>query len=276
MGKLKVIKTGPAASIQDFGRFGVRRYGIPQSGAMDINMMILANKLVGNEEDFPVIEFAMMGSKMEALEESIVSVVGAESMLNGKKMSNKSFEMVPGDQLEVSTPAAVYGYIALAGKIQSKVDFDSSSTYPPAKFGGINGAPLKAGDILESKGDGRSKKEYDHPEIRPEPDVEITIMKGPEWEYLKELPSNKTFVIDSSSNRMGIRLIGELQCDYREIKSSAVVPGIIQLPPNGQPIVLMNDCQTTGGYPRIAKVIKEDLGKLAQVKAGGKISFNTI
>ncbi len=276
MGKLKVIKTGPAASIQDFGRFGVRRYGIPQSGAMDIDMMILANRVLGNKEDFPVIEFAMMGSKMEALEESTVSVVGAESVLNGKKMSNGSFLMMPGDQLEVSAPTAVYGYIALAGRIQSKIDFESSSTYPPAKFGGINGASLKAGDILESKGARRSKREYDHPVIQPKPDLEITIMKGPEWEYLKELPSSKTFVIDSSSNRMGIRLIGELQCDYREIKSSAVVPGIIQLPPNGQPIVLMNDCQTTGGYPRIAKVINEDLGKLAQVKVGHKISFKTI
>ena len=98
-------------------------------------------------------------------------------------------------------------------------------------------------------------------------------MKGPEWDLLKELPYSKSFKVAASSNRMGIRLEGSLDCDFQEIASSAVVPGTIQLPPNEQPIVLMNDCQTTGGYPRIGKVLDEDLGKLSQVRPGQKITF---
>ena len=99
-------------------------------------------------------------------------------------------------------------------------------------------------------------------------------MKGPEWGTLKELPRFKTFQIDPSSDRMGIRLTGAtLECDYHEIASSAVIPGVIQLPADGHPIVLMNDCQTTGGYPRIGKVREEELGKLAQLRPGQSIQL---
>ena len=104
--------------------------------------------------------------------------------------------------------------------------------------------------------------------------VKIQMMKGPEWDVLKELPSSKPFKIDPSSDRMGIRLAGEkLEANFREIASSAVVPGTIQLPHDRQPIILMNDCQTTGGYPRIGKVLDEDLGKLAQIKPGRRLSL---
>jgi len=278
MGRVRVIKTGPMATIQDFGRFGYRRYGIPRSGAMDRESMIAANKQVGNPEDYPVIEFALMGMELEALDETMISIAGAKITINGERKEAMQ-KISAGDKVTVSAPTWVYGYLAIGGKMDAKEDFDSFSTYERAGFGGLNGRGLKNGDVLKTK-DGRFRKTevgaisqmVQNRQSLSGRVVEIRMMKGPEWDLLKELPGLKTFQVDGSSDRMGIRFTGtKLACDYREIASSAVIPGIIQLPADGHPIVLMNDCQTTGGYPRIGKVVEEDLGKLAQVRPGEKV-----
>lgn len=272
MGRLKVIKASPMSTIQDFGRFGFRQYGIPQSGTMDKEWMITANKLVGNTVDYPIIEFAMQGMTCEALEETHISVVGARLRVNGKDQSQQSVRLDNGDIVEISAPNHVYGYLAIGGLLQGKEEFGSVSTYTMAQFGGMEGRVLRKNDELVSIGKGEMK-EVEISERNNQDVLDIRIMKGPEWDFLKELPNVKTFLVDPSSNRMGIRLIGSLACDFREITSSAVVPGTIQLPSDGNPIVLMNDCQTTGGYPRIGKVLDEDLGMLAQVRSGGEIRF---
>ncbi|WP_424962786.1 biotin-dependent carboxyltransferase family protein [Ekhidna sp.] len=273
MAKLKVIKTGPMTTIQDFGRFGFRRYGIPQSGVMDRKMMIAANQLVGNPNKFPVIEFALMDMELEALEETVISVVGASFKVNGQ-IQGKCENVSVGDKVSISAPTFVYGYLGMGGCIQAKEDFGSVSTYERAGFGGIDGRGLQMGDELISDGEGEIKAQADIPDRENEELVTIRIMKGPEWNLLKELPSLESFQVDGSSDRMGVRLTGaKLDCDYQEIASSAVIPGTIQLPADGHPIILMNDCQTTGGYPRIGKVIDEDMGGLAQVRAGGKVKL---
>ncbi|WP_436514607.1 biotin-dependent carboxyltransferase family protein [Ekhidna sp. To15] len=274
MGKVKVIQTSPLTTIQDFGRFGYRRYGIPQSGAMDKDWMIAANQMVGNPDDFPVVEIAMMGMKLEALEASSIAAVGANIKLNGEKKAG-GLTLEAGDILQIDAPDHVYAYLAIGGRITAKKDFGSVSTYPRAGFGGLCGKALLVGDVLETDDSNGEVKRITIPE-RNDQDVAIQIMKGPEWELLKELPGSKSFKIHGSSNRMGIRLNGKLASDYREIASSAVLPGTIQLPQNGQPIVLMNDCQTTGGYPRIGKVLDEDLGILSQVRSGERIAFKII
>ena len=268
---MSVIKTGPIATVQDFGRFGYRRYGIPQSGAMDRQMMIAANQFVGNPENFPVIEFALMGMELEALEETVISVVGASLKVNGQ-VKGKCEKVSVGDKVSVSSPMFVYGYLGMGGSIQAKEDFGSVSTYERAGFGGMDGRRLQTGDVLVSNGEGEISVQVDIPTRENAELVTIRIMKGPEWNLLKELPSFESFQVDGSSDRMGIRLTGaRLACDYQEIASSAVIPGTIQLPADGQPIILMNDCQTTGGYPRIGKVFVEDLGRLAQMKPGKKV-----
>ena len=143
-------------------------------------------------------------------------------------------------------------------------------------LGGINGRALKADDILVTKGGGEiaeRKISFAEKEERQT----IKIVKGPEWRMLKDLPDRLTFRIASSSNRMGIRLEGDIiEIEGEEIVSSAVIPGTIQLPSNGHPIVLMNDCQTTGGYPRIGKVVDEDLGTLAQIQAGQELKLEIV
>lgn len=274
MGKLKVIKTGPLATIQDKGRFGFRQYGIPQSGAMDIDSMKMVNSLVGNREDDPVIEFALAGMKLEAMEDTTAGLFGCGAKVNGQIISDLIVHLNRGDVLELLPPKAVYAYLSIGGLLKAKKDFGSYSTYVLGGFGGMDGRALKAGDILETNGKtsgssiDQAQKEVSNV-LKP-----IRIMKGPEWGWLKESVENKTFSIDASSNRMGIRLAGStLQCDGSEIASSAVIPGTIQLPAGGHPIVLMNDCQTTGGYPRIGKVLDEDLGRLAQIPHKMSIEF---
>lgn len=265
------------ATIQDFGRFGYRRYGIPQSGAMDRERMSFANHLVGNPDHYPVMEFAMQGMKLEAVEKTSLSVVGAALKVNGDPVQDSCLILNQGDVLEISSPDRVYGYLAMGGKIDAKEDFGSVSTFLMAGFGGIDGRSLKAGDILHSEQGQMEIHKKSFSDGEGEHPVKISIMKGPEWHVLRELPDTKIFQIDPSSNRMGIRLTSNrLENDSKEIASSAVVPGTIQLPPNGQPIVLMNDCQTTGGYPRIGKVVEADMGKLAQIRPGESVVFSLI
>ncbi|MFK7951733.1 MAG: biotin-dependent carboxyltransferase family protein [Ekhidna sp.] len=266
MGKLRVIKASGLSTVQDKGRDGYRQFGIPQSGAMDLKSMKEANYLVGNPKEHPVIEFALSGMKLEALEDTIIGVAGANVNWNGKLIEQTTIQLTKGDMVDISSPRKVYGYLGIGGMMKTKNDFGSYSTYLTAGFGGIDGRPLMKEDVLETIDAIPSEKRT----ISVVDDVEviqsIRIEKGPEWNLLQESPEDKIFKVEPSSNRIGIRLSGTtISCDGSEITSSAVIPGTIQLPPNGEPIILMNDCQTTGGYPRIGKVVDEDMGKLSQV-----------
>ncbi len=281
MGKLKVLSVGALSTIQDEGRFGYRQFGIPQSGAMDISAMQNANHLVSNNPEWPVIETAIQGMKLEAIDETIISVTGAVVTLKINEHQvpmNASHQLQQGDILTISKPmGGVYFYLGIGGQLRANKDFGSYSTYIMAGFGGMEGRALKKGDILETQGGKPFKKHVIKQGTKPSMTETIRIMKGPEWKLLKDLPERTIFQVDPSSNRMGIRLIGDpLGIDGKEILSSAVIPGTIQLPPNGIPIVLMNDCQTTGGYPRIGKVVNEDMGRLSQLNPMHKLRLKII
>lgn len=273
MGKLKVIKSSPLATIQDKGRFGHRKYGIPQSGAMDFVSMEIANSIVSNPVEYPVLEFALMGLKLEALEETIVGIVGSDFKVNSQSFESKNALLFKGDILEISPPHGVYSYLAIGGLISAKEVLNSYSTYLLGSFGGFDGRSLKPNDLLYSKGEGNLTSRREELEIKTEVH-EIRCMKGPEWSFVKEQIEEWHFKIDPSSNRMGIRLSGtRMPLSINEIQSSAVVPGTIQVPSNGHPVILMNDCQTTGGYPRVGKVLNEDLPKLTQAKPNSEIKL---
>ncbi|SNS49569.1 biotin-dependent carboxylase uncharacterized domain-containing protein [Ekhidna lutea] len=275
MGKLKVIKAGPHSSIQDLGRFGYRRFGIPQSGAMDPALMKLSNQLVSNPNHYPTIEIALGGIAFESHSDTSLGVTGATLTKNGEIQTNGNAHVKAGDVIEVSKPEKRYAYISIGGLLDAKHDFGSYSTYVQAGFGGMAGRMLQKGDLLETDKTHTLLQQVVVPEQLLQKTKLIHILKGPEWYLLKELPETKTFTIDAASNRMGVRLSGEkLKIDAQEIASSAVIPGTIQLPPDGHPIVLMNDCQTTGGYPRIGKVVDEDLPKLAQLAPLSEVVFN--
>lgn len=257
--------------MQDRGRFGYRQYGIPQSGAMDPVGMQIANRIVGNDDFDPIIEYALSGIHLEAREDGIVGLFGASLYVNEQLIRENGAYIKKGDIIKLSPPQLVYAYFSLSGFLDTDFVFGSYATYLPGRFGGFKGRSLMPDDEITSRGKGvlQSAKS------RKEPGHSIRFIMGPEWEEIKTPFSNKEFQIASSSNRIGIRLQGDpLQARSSEIKSSAVIPGTIQLPPNGQPIVLMNDCQTTGGYPRIGKVLDEDLGKLAQQRPNQRVNIN--
>ena len=273
MEKLRVIKSSPLATIQDKGRFGHRRYGIPQSGAMDPVSMEKANDSVGNPNGNPVVEFALMGLTLEALADVTFGVAGSDFKVNSTPSDSNSASISKGDILEILPPYGVYAYLAIAGLIESNQVLGSYSTYLLGRFGGLDGRSLKSGDILCSSEEGRLQSSFIAKETQDKI-VEINCLKGPEWNFMEDQINEWTFKIDPASNRMGIRLSGNsMPLSFSEIDSSAVVPGIIQVPSSGQPVVLMNDCQTTGGYPRVGKVTEIDLPKLAQVKPNNEIKL---
>ena len=273
MGSVRIIDVSPLATIQDLGRFGYRKYGIPQSGAIDPAGMQLANKLVNNDEMAPVIEFALGGVQLEVVEPCTLGVFGAALKLDGQPVRENAVAATKGAVVELSSPKLVYGYLAMGGKLIAEKQFDSFSTYLPGGFGGNKGRLLRKGDLIQTSEVGSIQNIAS----RAAPGQIIQFYEGPEFASIESSIGATDYQIDPVSNRIGIRLIGKpILSSISEIKSSAVVPGTIQLLPNGQLVVLMNDCQTTGGYPRIGKVYAKDLWKLGQTKPGNSIRLKQI
>ena len=285
MGKLSVVDGGIFTTIQDAGRHGFRKYGVPTSGAMDIKAFQLANTLVGNPQNLPALECTLKGGCYRFETSATVALTGADmqATLNGETVElEKAFSVNPQDILLLDyAKKGCRAYIGIRGLFDIEKIMDSYSTYVVGGFGGFDGRTLKAGDELNwlnlnVEANARSplnRKKLDYPNK-----VNVQVSTAPEWNWLdddsKSFFLNEVFSISSQSNRMGIRLAGKsLHIPQKHMLSSAVIPGIIQLPSSGHPIVLMNDGQTIGGYPRIAKVLDKDLWKLAQLKPRDEVTF---
>lgn len=288
-GKLEVLSGGLFTTVQDKGRFGYRNFGIPVSGVMDEHAYQLVNRLVENPKGTPVLEFTMQGGTFKFHTQAVIGITGAEADIfvnDHASQTNKTIAVKAGDILKISRiKAGCRVYMAIAGEWEIEKIMGSYSTCTPAGFGGFKGRKLKKGDMIfwespskEIKTKEVPKKLIPHYSTRQK----IRIIAGPEWDWLTEdqklffLETN--FKISTQSNRMGIRLKGEakIQAEKKEMKSAPVVPGIIQLPQDGNPIILMKDAQSVGGYPRIAKVIDADLWRLGQVWSGNEIRFDLI
>jgi len=272
-------------TVQDLGRRGMRRYGIPVSGALDRSSARLANRLVGNDEDVPVLEMTLKGGSYQFSDSSIIAVTGADMnpMLDGKPVEiNCTSKVRAGQKLQLGfARSGCRTYLAIRGAWRLKKVFGSYATYTLAGFGGYKGRALAKGDVLQFENRNMHDWERNVPDEQVNhgsPLPEIRIIEGPEWSRLSESQQHRfvgeIFTLGSQSNRMGFRLEGvKIRTTNHEIVSSAVVPGTIQLPNSGNPIVLMHDAQTTGGYLRLAKVIDSDLCRLAQVRPGEEIRF---
>jgi len=200
---------------------------------------------------------------------------------------NQSIFFKAGDTLTLGyAKAGARTYIGIQGIPDIEVIMGSYSTYTLGKFGGWKGRALQAGDVLKWKNEhlnnpNRQLPEHVLPHFFTEKNI-IRVMRGPEWDHLSTVAQNifqrVLFSVQNDSNRMGIRLKGAdlSRINNTPMPSSATLPGTIQLPPNGQPIILMHDGQTTGGYPRIAKVIEADLGRLAQIPPHGSLCFRVV
>ncbi|MBT2685105.1 biotin-dependent carboxyltransferase family protein [Bacillus sp. ISL-37] len=283
----KVLKPGLQTTVQDLGRTGYQQYGISPSGAMDPYSLQMSNLLVGNPLHEAGLEATMMGPSLVALKDVSIAICGGnlQPMVNKKVVSMwKSFVLRKGDILSFGkVEGGARAYIGFAGGIDVPLVLGSKSTFINGEMGGFNGRALDAGDIVKGRPFVR-KNRFLHKEFIPEynAQLEIRVILGPHLEKfhpdaIKRFLSNE-YTISPQSNRMGYRLEGpELgHIEGADIISDAIPAGGIQVPSNGQPIILMSERQTTGGYARIATVISVDLPLLAQAMPGTKIRFAEI
>jgi len=286
MGRLVVLDGGIFTTIQDKGRFGYRKFGVPTSGVMDENAYQAANFLVGNPEDSPVLECTLKGGKYSFKSNALIAITGSlmKPMVNSEKVKlNEVIQIRKGDILTLNYAERGFRtYLAIKGQWKVPKVMESYSTYTLGNFGGLNGSKIREGCVLEwVESDEYSKREKLNKEQIPYYSSKATLefVPGPEWDWLsqnqKERFCSTSFTINSDSNRMGIRLdVDEpFIIDKRDMISAGVVPGIIQLPSSGRPIILMKDGQTVGGYPRIGKVLDLHLNRLAQLPLNGTVKF---
>ncbi|MCC3356311.1 biotin-dependent carboxyltransferase family protein [Bacillus sp. REN16] len=277
-----VLKKGLYTTFQDLGRYGYQQFGVVTSGAMDSYSSQLANILVGNARDETVLEITMLGPALRVEADAIsIAVCGADLSMtvNGNIAPLwKSFVVKKGDMIQFGKPVSgTRTYLAVAGGFNAEAVLGSKSYYAKAKLG----TEIKDGDILFGQVSIFRKNTGLSHHLIPSFDKEVKVraIPGPHVNYFTE-DAVKQFFSDTyqtvQGDRMGYRLKGTKPLQHKdkaEIASDAIPLGGIQVPSNGEPIVLLADRQTTGGYPRIATVISVDIYKIAQLPPGGKIRF---
>lgn len=286
---LQILKPGLFTTIQDYGRYGYQQYGVAVSGAMDIYSMQIANILVGNRRHDAVIEITELGPSIQILDDITISICGANlsPVLDGKPVRLwSSFKANRGQILHFGEPlSGRFCYIAISGGMEVPSILGSKSTYYKAAIGGLNGRPLKKGDIISGTKSKQQVKKKMLPSVyipNYRETKEIRVLLGPDQHYFTDEGIStffeSTYILTSDSDRMGYRYMGPTLTHQNgaDIISSAILPGTIQVPANGQPIILMADRPTTGGYARIATVISADLPFVAQMKPGDKIWFKEV
>lgn len=273
MSALKIIKPGLLTSIQDLGRIGSAYYAVPRSGAADENAARIALLLLNKDSDSALIECTSLAPTIEFTGSEKIVLTGADFgwTLNGEIIHrNTVLSVKSGDILQGKfAREGMRGYLAVAGDLEVDTVLGSVSTYPPGRFGGHQGRILQKGDIIPCKASFESLLQSH----------EIPVKTGPEFHFLE--PSEreafflKTFKISPDSNRMGARLTTDkpIHCLRCLDSSVPVLPGFIQLPPAGMPIVVLQDGQTTGGYPRIFYIPRKFLSKFNQIPLGGTFKF---
>lgn len=291
MAKIKIIKPGLLTSVQDLGRHGYQQYGVCVSGAMDHVSARLANILLGNDEGEGLLELTMLGPQIEFSDPMVIAITGGDlqATINGLAVKmNRSLRVNSGDKLDFKgMKAGCRAYIAFAGGIDVPLIMGSKSTYTRGNMGGYKGRALKAGDVLSINKPSQPMDTLVGREIGEcfyeyTDDIELRVVLGPQEDAFTEEGIktffNSSYMVTNECDRMGYRLEGE-KVDHKEggdIISDGIAMGAVQIPSHGQPIIMMADRQTTGGYTKIANVITVDLPRVAQAKPGDKISFKRV
>jgi antagonist of KipI len=310
-----VTRAGFLTSVQDLGRTGLREFGVSTSGALDSFALRVANLLLGNDEGEAGIEIALGGLHLRFDDERIVAWCGGEFDVHvgSKALSAGHAAFVPaGEELKFGSPKiGCRAWLAISGGIDVPIVLGSRSTDLRAQFGGFQGRALRDGDELslgsrpgsspfaEARADRRtpaagiSSWTAPHDWVSPaKRDPILRFVRGIDWERFNASMSavalakaetlqrltSEAFTVSPDSDRMGVRLDGPQlrREDNLELISEAVAPGTIQVPPGGKPILLLGDCQTIGGYLKIAHVITVDLGIAAQLRAGDHVRFSEV
>ncbi len=299
----EVLSPGLFTTLQDAGRFGFEDYGVPPSGAMDEMSFAIANALVGNQANTGALEFTLTGAtlRLTGSEPCSFAVTGdmALSIDGVEAAPYHRLTLLPGHTLRITrTLSGARGYLAVAGGFKVKPVMGSVSTLMRAGLGGFNGRPLQKGDWLPLHPPSRGLKKGHWlaspssmsgvrgvAEQRLMPQRErrpIRVILGPQNDHFDQTAIaqflTNAYRVSEQSDRMGYRLSGNpiTHTQGFNIVSDGISRGSIQIPGSGEPIIAMNDRQTTGGYPKIATVIRADLARLGQAKPGDIISFETV
>ena len=287
--------------MQDLGRLGFRQFGVSVGGALDSHALRVANLLVGNDESAAGLEITLGGLRLRFVDDRIVAWCGGgfDVRLGSTSVAAGHAALVrSGQELMFNQPkVGCRCWLGISGEIDVPIVLGSRSTDLRTNFGGFDGRALRDGDEIAL---GRNSKhaqslvdllreqrispwspphDWSSPAQR---EPILRVMRGSDWNRFNDVTiqrfTNEVFIVSPDSDRMGVRLEGiELKRNHDiDLISEAVVPGTIQVPPGGRPIVLLGDCQTIGGYPKIAHVISVDLPTAAQLRLGDRVRFHEI
>src|SRR5947209_1814573 len=285
---LRVTSPGLHTTVQDLGRDGFADIGVPPSGALDAVALRLANALVGNAPNAAALEVLISGPTLEVIAESAhVAFVGGTAGMSVEDAHHRSIppgrsvHLKQGDVLKAGMLARTScGYLAVEGGIGVPRTLGSASTYTRGTLGGFEGRALRAGDVLHGAetDSARGELELASP-LDADFDARIRVVLGPQDDHFTEAAIEAfldgTYTVSAQADRMGFRLEGPVLAHTHgyNIVSDGIVSGSIQVPGSGQPIVLMRDYQTIGGYPKIATVISPDISRLGRRSPGAKVRF---
>jgi biotin-dependent carboxylase-like uncharacterized protein len=280
-GVLEVLSPGLMTTVQDAGRAGHGHLGVPLSGACDPWSLAIANTLVGNDAGEAALELTIVGPDLHVLADCVIGVAGADlggvrTETGERLLPGRSHRLPAGARISFPGPPSrgARAYVALPGGIDVPLVLESRSTCLVARFGGFDGRPLRERDRVSCRlPPDAAPAEATWSSARDE--GPIRVLEGPDPFGLGELVAG-TWTVATESDRIGLRLDGPGIAPERqraERRTHGVVPGTVQLPPDGRPIVLLADAQPTGGYPVPAVVATVDVARLGQLPPGGEVRF---
>ena len=276
---MEVVRPGLLDLVMDLGRPGFRAQGVPEGGAADTRALVLANRLVGNEDGAAGLEMLLRGPALRFPLGGRIALAGADmqARCNGVPVPpGRVLEIAPGGELALgSASRGLRAYLAVAGGIEAPRVMGSRATFLSGGFGGWQGRALKAGDALPvGSAEGCRKGRFSLSACGST----LRMLPGPQLagftDAALKLLAASEYEVSVDANRLGLRLSGPpLAYAGGELASQAVLPGAIQVPPDGQPIILGWDGPVTGGYPVVAAIIAADLACLAQLRPGDSLRF---
>jgi antagonist of KipI len=291
-----VFRAGFLTSVQDPGRTGYRQFGVSLAGALDVFALRVANLLVGNDELAAGLEITFGGLQLQFADERIVAWCGGDFdvQIGSRSLpAGHATRLRASEELKFGRPQiGCRSWLAISGGVDVPIVLESRSTDLRANFGGFGGRALRDGDLLqlgarpgssipatERVSSWSASKPWSQTAVST---PVLRFVRGAAWELFNDVTiqrfTSEAFAVSTDSDRMGLRLDGpELRRDNDvDLISEAVAPGTIQVPSSGKPILLLGDCQTIGGYPKIAHVITVDLGIAAQLRAGDHVRFSEV
>ena len=287
MSSFTVITPGVLSLLQDSGRFGQSALGLTTGGPMDAPSAAWANRLLGNSSNATLIECSVGGLQLRAETHSFIAVTGAilPVSINGKAVEQWTVHKVQaGDVIELGmVTKGLRAYIAVAGGFNVAPQFSSTATVLREGIGGLNGNKLQAGDKLAAQTVNTLQRQRLPARYRPQFNQTLTLrlIEGYQASSFSATERQRFYLnsykVTPQADRMGYKLSGAaIKCQQTQLLSEGICYGAVQIPPDGQPIVLLNDRQTLGGYPKIGSVLSLDCALLAQAGAGTEVYFTPI